>query len=288
MIFNSVDEFREVVSKYAMVRGVKLTIRPNERKRVRVKYKEGCPWLLFGSLDRKSNKFIIKTYNSVHKCYKSNRNRLCNSKFIARHFRERILSQPEIKIREIQQLCRESLNMFVGKTVCRRAKNKVIASMIGDYRVEYGRLHDYADEIKRSNPSTTCFVKVKRDEDCVQQFKRFYVCFDAIKKGYKAGCRPILGFDGCFLMGPCKGQLLCCVSKDDNNQMFPVTWGAVDIENKKNWKWFISTVKMDLGMETGASWTMVIDMQKGLDSAIVDELPNVEHRMCARHMVELG
>ena len=80
MIFKSVDEFREALSKYAVARGVKLTIRPNERKRVKVKCKEGCPWLLFDSLDRKSNNFIIKTYNLVHKCYKSNRNRLCNSK----------------------------------------------------------------------------------------------------------------------------------------------------------------------------------------------------------------
>ena len=36
MIFKSVDEFKEVVSKYVMARGLKLTIKPNEPKRVNV------------------------------------------------------------------------------------------------------------------------------------------------------------------------------------------------------------------------------------------------------------
>ncbi|MBA0716107.1 hypothetical protein Golax_014972 [Gossypium laxum] len=38
-------------------------------------------------------------------------------------------------------------------------------------------------------------------------FKRFYVCFEALKRGRKEGCRPILGLDGCFLKGPFKASL---------------------------------------------------------------------------------
>ena len=36
----------------------------------------------------------------------------------------------------------------------------------------------------------------------------FYVCLDAMKKGWKEECRRIIGFDGCFLTGACKGELL--------------------------------------------------------------------------------
>ncbi|MBA0776120.1 hypothetical protein Gotri_011169, partial [Gossypium trilobum] len=49
-------------------------------------------------------------------------------------------------------------------------------------------------------------------------FKRFYVCFEALKKGWKEGCRPILGLDGCFLKGPFKGKLLATVGINGNYQ----------------------------------------------------------------------
>ena len=40
----------------------------------------------------------------------------------------------------------------------------------------------------------------------------FYVYLDALKKGWKEECRRIIGFDGCFLKGACKGELLVAVS----------------------------------------------------------------------------
>ncbi|MBA0854256.1 hypothetical protein Goshw_028170 [Gossypium schwendimanii] len=54
------------------------------------------------------------------------------------------------------------------------------------------------------------------------QFKRFYVCFEALKRGCKEGCRPILGLDGFFLKGPFKGELLAAVGRYGNNKMYPV------------------------------------------------------------------
>ncbi|KAK6791841.1 hypothetical protein RDI58_010922 [Solanum bulbocastanum] len=53
-------------------------------------------------------------------------------------------------------------------------------------------------------------------------FVYFYVCLDALKKGWKEGCKRIIGFDGCFLKGACKGELLVAVGRNGNNQMFPI------------------------------------------------------------------
>ena len=47
----------------------------------------------------------------------------------------------------------------------------------------YASLHDYVDEINRSNPGTTCFVECERGLEAVKQkFKRFYMSFNALKK----------------------------------------------------------------------------------------------------------
>ena len=38
-----------------------------------------------------------------------------------------------------------------------------------------------------------------------------FICFDACKKGWRAGCRPLIGVDGYFLKRICKGQLLTTI-----------------------------------------------------------------------------
>lgn len=35
--------------------------------------------------------------------------------------------------------------------------------------------------------------------------------------------------------GLCKGELLTAIGRDANNQMFPLAWAIVKIENKDNW-----------------------------------------------------
>lgn len=39
------------------------------------------------------------------------------------------------------------------------------------------KIHDYVDEIKGSNPETTCFVNSKETSDGQLMFTTFYVCF---------------------------------------------------------------------------------------------------------------
>ena len=53
-------------------------------------------------------------------------------------------------------------------------------------------------------------VKFSVDRDAANDppyFKRMYVCFDALKRGWLEGCRPIIGLYGCFL------KSFCCVAK---------------------------------------------------------------------------
>ncbi|XP_050211451.1 uncharacterized protein LOC126661643 [Mercurialis annua] len=146
---------------------------------------------------------------------------------------------------------------------------------------EYSCLYDYAEELKLSNPGTTYIVKgAKSDGDEVNYFHRFYVCFGACKEGWLAGCRRIIGMDGCFLKGICRGQLLCAIGC----KMFPSAWAVVQVENTENWSWFLRCLKYDLPLKEGDEFVIINDMQKGLERAIKDNLPEVEHRRCARHV----
>jgi hypothetical protein len=112
-----------------------------------------------------------------------------------------------------------------------------------------------------------------------------YICLDGCKKGFIAGCRRIVGLDGCFLKGPVKGQLLCAVGRDANNQMYPIAWACVENENYDSWYWFLSFLQKDLQINNyGSSWVVISDQQKGLIKAVSEIIPEAEHRMCARHI----
>jgi len=39
-------------------------------------------------------------------------------------------------------------------------------------------------------------------------FWRMYICLDACKRGFMAGCRKVVGLDGCLFKGATNGELL--------------------------------------------------------------------------------
>ena len=92
------------------------------------------------------------------------------------------------------------------------------------------------------------------------------------------------GIDGCFLKTMAKGQLLAAVGRDANNQIYPLAWAVVHKENTDTWVWFLQKLKKDLKLGNGDGFTLVSDRQKGLLIAVDEELPSIEHRMCARHI----
>ena len=78
-------------------------------------------------------------------------------------------------------------------------------------------------------------------------FHRLYFSLTAMKKGFRASCRPIIGLNGWFSKGPYKGQLLSAISRDGNNNMYPVALVIVETETRDSWIWFFATLLSDLG-----------------------------------------
>ena len=103
-------------------------------------------------------------------------------------------------------------------------------------------------------------VDVKEDGRHV--FHRIYICFKAIKEGWRRGCRRVSGQDGCFLKGQCKGELLTAIGRDGNNQVYPIAWAVVEVENRDNWLWFLELLVADLGLQLGGGLTVISDQHK--------------------------
>ncbi|XP_019106110.2 uncharacterized protein LOC104898713 [Beta vulgaris subsp. vulgaris] len=163
----------------------------------------------------------------------------------------------------------------------------------GDVAEQYKRVWDYAATVRKCNEGSNAVVKCERIERPPPLFQRMYICLQPCKEGFMAGCRPILGVDGCHLRGPYPEILLTAVGKDDNNNIFPVAWCIVEVENSQTWTWFLELLVKDLGSvaeavtfmhEREEAVTYMSDMQKGLLDAFKVVFPNVETRYCCRHI----
>ncbi|GAA0164331.1 hypothetical protein LIER_19994 [Lithospermum erythrorhizon] len=83
------------------------------------------------------------------------------------------------------------------------------------------------------------------------------------------------------------GQLLVALGIDPNNNIFPIAYALVEIENKASWEWFLHHLYEDI-MVIGSNndeadkgdWTFMCDKQKGLIEAFKIVLLRVDHRFC--------
>jgi transposase-like protein len=94
----------------------------------------------------------------------------------------------------------------------------------------------------------------------------------------------VIFLDGCHIKTRYRGQLLTAVGIDPNDCIFPVAFAIVEVEDTETWRWFLQTLKQDLGIENTYPWTVMSDKQKGLIKAVTKLFPNSEHRFCVRHM----
>ncbi|KAL4583469.1 hypothetical protein LXL04_008042 [Taraxacum kok-saghyz] len=177
---------------------------------------------------------------------------------------------------------RFGLNVSVGQ--CRNAKAFALDEISGSLNDQYEKLWRYGAELVRANPGSTVRIQVDPMPDSTVYFNRMYVCFKGVKDGWIEGCRRVIGIDGCFLKGICRGELLSAVGRDANNQMYPLAWAVVSVENKETWKWFIDLLLNDIDMVDGAGLTFISDQHKGLVEAVKERAPASEHRQCARHI----
>jgi hypothetical protein len=97
----------------------------------------------------------------------------------------------------MKQTVQEEMFADVSISKLKRAKSMVMQKVLDATKGQYQMLYDYQLELLRSNPGSTFIVHKEKDVE-PPTFKRIYICLDALKKGFLAGCRKVVGLDGCF------------------------------------------------------------------------------------------
>ncbi|XP_071922607.1 uncharacterized protein [Coffea arabica] len=136
-----------------------------------------------------------------------------------------------------------------------RAKNKALAKIEGTHAESYSKLPKHAE------------------------------LFRAQKLGFLEGCRPFVGFDGCFLKGPFGGVLMTAVALDANNSVFSIVFAVTECENKDIWRWFFYYFQEFFGpFDNNIPLTFMSDRQKGLNLTYEEIFPDATGRHCCGHI----
>ncbi|WVZ16927.1 hypothetical protein V8G54_009909 [Vigna mungo] len=279
--FANKQDILDAIKTYAVENGRNLTYVKNDKKRIRVKCmgaKGKCPWMTYCG-------YMNAVRTREHKV------KLMNSKWLSKRLEKTVRENPKVKVGEIRDKISRKWNVGVSRSMAFREKCIASDHVDGSFKEQYKRIYDYANELLARNPRST--VKVEVEENVSGHiFKRFYVCLKACKDSF-VSCRPIIGLDGAFLKGKYGGELLTAIARDANDQMLPLAYAIVQVENKETWKWFLELLVQDIGGE--ASLTFISDQQKtfdnianlklqGLMQAFEEVIPRVDQRFCVRHL----
>jgi len=258
------SEFVEAIRTYALENGRSLKIYKSDKRRVRVKClgADGkCLWYAYCGYMSSMKTWQLRIIIDQHTCIREFNIRLINSKWLSKRLEKTVRSNPKTKAVEIREKVSRKYNIGISRCMAYRAKAMAVDNVDGSFAEQYKRFYDYAHELLRTNPGST--VKLKVNENGRQpMFQRFYACFKACKDSFMS-CKPIIGLDGCFLKGKYGGELLTVVGRDGNDQMLPIAYAVVEVENKDSWTWFLELLIEDIGgtqLCTGCTW--ISDQQK--------------------------
>jgi hypothetical protein len=266
MAFRCSRRLKKVVVKYGLRTHRHILFPKDEKNRVRAICSWlGCKWLIYGSKISRSEWLKVVTFVDDH-CYPPMRdNKLVTSIRIAKRYFHESKDNLTWKVELIKKAVLKDMLADVSIAKCKRAKALVLKAALDSMEGEYPKVYDYKLELDRSNPGSSVVVCLNPEIKDQHVYEKFYVCFDACKKGFLAGCRRVIGLDGCWFKGATNGQLLCAIGRDANNQMYLVAWAAVGREDYDSWYWFIRLLQKDLNIPLGGEdWVIISDQQKVL------------------------
>ncbi|XP_057803469.1 uncharacterized protein LOC131018780 [Salvia miltiorrhiza] len=240
-----------------------------------------CPWKIYTSKVQGDGSFKIKSIGGIHNCPKAMNKKLVSSNLISRRYINIFRVRPQLSIPELNEDIWQRYSTRVAKDRLYRARQLAGDMVRGTVAEHYALIRRYIAENRRVDPEGR--FELLLGENYV--FKGLNMGYNALRKGFKEGCKPVIGLDGCHLKTYLGGILLCAVGKDGNNQMYPISREIVEIENESCWTWFLKCLCEDLGISDGNGWTFIIsDQQKGLENAVSLLVPHSEHRNCACHV----
>ncbi|CAN1141254.1 hypothetical protein LINPERHAP2_LOCUS12375, partial [Linum perenne] len=223
----------------------------------------GCKWRFYASWFGRNEAYLVKLVGLPHNYPRARRNRSANAKWIVSKYYNRFKNDPDLNTKNLAREINQTHWIIVTNRVCSNAKLLAKKMLEGTLAESYTNVRPYVKQLQASDPRGRFLLEV--DLVLGQEhvlFKRIFIGFSALQRGFRFACRRMFGLDGCFFKCEVKGMLLSAIGKDSNNQMYPIAWAVVEGEKRSSWTWFIHNVREHLDMADGTGWSVISDQQK--------------------------
>lgn len=100
-------------------------------------------------------------------------------------------AHPKMTANEAFDFLKIHRNVHVEEYKIYRAIRVARQIVEGSERAQYANLRIYCEELRARNEGSMVELVLKGTT-----FDRMYICLNACKKGFKVGCRPLIGLDG--------------------------------------------------------------------------------------------
>lgn len=94
---------------------------------------------------------------------------------------------------------------------------------------------------------TTVSGKTQENPHAGPKFCGLFFCLNACSDNFLNGWRPFIGVDSCFIKLTSGAQILASTGRDANNNIYPIAFGVVGVEDTPSWSWFLTQLKYALG-----------------------------------------
>ncbi|XP_047306200.1 uncharacterized protein LOC124909578 [Impatiens glandulifera] len=147
----------------------------------------------------------------------------------------------------------------------------------GTMEESYGKLSSYLFMLAKNNLGT--ITDIQTDEH--GHFRHMFMSLGCSIRGFRY-CRPVLCVDASFLKHKIGGQVLVAIALDANEQLFPVAFGVVDLENNNSWTYFMQQLRV--AIELVPYLVFVSDRHPSIANALSAVFPKAHHAACTYHI----
>ena len=185
MKFPNSKVFREALREYAINKPVDMKFKLNENKKISIYCINECGWRCYASQLSRELTFQIKTFNLECSCTRSFKHSQVTASYVAKKFMQDFDKNTNWKVAGVQHHVKQTLEVDISYSQVYRAKRKANNLIIGDERLQYGRLKDYAKMIRLNDKrSRVIFQTEMEDENAWPKFKKMYIRYNAHKVGF--------------------------------------------------------------------------------------------------------
>ncbi|XP_020879803.1 uncharacterized protein LOC110228054 isoform X2 [Arabidopsis lyrata subsp. lyrata] len=217
-MFHNGEEFKDQLLRYVLKMNYDVKLcKWGQSQLMAICSHENCEWKIYCSVDKRVGKWSVKTYVDAHHHAISGKARMLKQGVIARLFRDEARRRPTLSWTDIKDEIMMRYTISVSKWICQKARRMAFNLVIETQRQQFAKLWDYEGELQRSNKETHTEIVTISQANGKQQFDKFYICFEKLRRTWKSCCRPIIGLDGAFLKWELKGEILAAVGRDADN-----------------------------------------------------------------------